>query len=361
MENTEALTQFLAEYKDYVEKVLAPTRQELRDLFKGWQTTGHWAAREETKDDRRANRANPSPVQRVYSRIKRPESVVDKIKRKRASFPDGLIPASFQSMTDTLGVRLVIYFLTHLPMVDRELRRSGLFEISSLHQPVAYLSADLATRLSLQHLNPIQKDSGYASIHYILRLKDSKIPLSRRPWFELQLRTLTEHTWGEIEHVLGYKPDKRTSFAVRKQFQIIGKLLEAIDEHFNFLFEELSRFQTEVEYDDSAPLNAENLPAVLVDVGLGCAQKEIDGLLKLLVSRGVENPGALREIASTRTLEIVRSTYYNEKGRPPNNFEAVASLATLMGVLSEAEQTERVKAQIAFLNVWDDFKRDGLV
>jgi putative GTP pyrophosphokinase len=357
MEKPEALTQFLDEYKNHVQSVLVPTRQEVRDLFRDWQTTSHWG-REETKDDRTPN---PSPVQRVYSRIKRPESVVDKIKRKAESFPDGLVPASFHAMTDTLGVRLVIYFLRHLPMVDRELRHSGLFEISETHRPVAYLNADLATRLSLQHLKLVQKDSGYASIHYILRLKNSSLPRSERPWFELQLRTITEHTWGEIEHVLGYKPDKRTSFAVRKQFQIIGKLLEAIDEHFNFLFEELSRFQTEVAYEDSDPLNAENLPAVLVDVGLGCAQKEIDGLLKLLVSRGVENPGTLRKIATTRTLEIVRSTYYSEKGRPPNNFEAVASLATLIGALSEAEQAEKVKAQIAFLNTWEEFKRDGLV
>lgn len=175
------------------------------------------------------------------------------------------------------------------------------------------------------------------------------------------MRTLTEHTWGEIEHILGYKPNKRTSFAVKKQFQIISKLLEAIDEHFNFLFEELLRFQIEVEFEETDPLNAENLPAVLSDLGLGCAQREIDGLLKLLVSRGVVNVRDLRGLATERTREIIWSTYYAHKGQPPNNFEVVASLAAILGCDDESEKAQRVKAQIEFLNVWEELKQAGSV
>lgn len=70
------------------------------------------------------------------------------------------------------------------------------------------------------------------SVHYILRLKKEVAFASQSPWFELQVRTMTEHTWGEIEHVLGYKPEKGTSFTIQKQFHIISKLLGAVDEHF---------------------------------------------------------------------------------------------------------------------------------
>lgn len=183
--------------------------------------------------------------------IKRPESVVDKIQRHPGFFTQGLTENSFHFMNDTVGIRVVLYFLRHLPAIDREIRQHNNLEVSEAYPPKAYLNADLATRLSLNHLNPVQKESGYASLHYILRLRQSAVPIEVRPWFELQVRTLTEHTWGEIEHILGYKPDKRTSFAVKKQFQIISKLLEAIDEHFNFLFEELLRFQVEVAYEEN--------------------------------------------------------------------------------------------------------------
>ncbi|HKV34291.1 MAG TPA: hypothetical protein VJP89_08225 [Pyrinomonadaceae bacterium] len=356
MADPQTLERFLKGYKGYVETVLVPTRLEVKELFGEWEQSAHWDA-----VDANNRRPTPSPVQKVYSRIKRPESVVDKIQRHPGFFVNGLTDESFERMNDTLGVRVVLYFLRHLPAIDREIRNHKNLEVSEVYRPKAYLNADLAARLSLNHLNPVQKESGYASLHYILRLRESSVPADVRPWFELQVRTLTEHTWGEIEHILGYKPDKRTSFAVRKQFQIISKLLEAIDEHFNFLFEELLRFQVEVEYVDADPLNAENLPAVLADLGLSCAQREIDGLLKLLVSRGVNSVRDLRGVATARTREIVWSTYYAHKGQPPNNFEAVASLAAVLGCDDESEKVQRVKAQIEFLNVWEELKKAGTV
>ena len=210
--------------------------------------------------------------------------------------------------------RVVVYFLSNLPLIDREIHNNELIELSQENPPIAYLSEDVLYRLGLTHLKRGQKDSGYASIHYILRFRTSSVSKDQRPWFELQVRTLAEHLWGEIEHILGYKPDKRTSFAVKKQFQIISSQLSSIDEHFNLLFEELSRFQEEVTYRDSDPLNAENFPAVLSEIGAGCAQKEIDGLLKLLNSRGIESVGTLREVATSKCMEIIRNTYWKHEG-----------------------------------------------
>jgi len=164
--------------------------------------------------------------------------------------------------------------------------------------------------------------------------------------------------WGEIEHVLGYKPEKRTSFAVRKTFQILSSQLTAIDEHFNLLYEELSRFQEEVNYPDTNPLNAENLPPVLNDLGIGCAQREIDGLLKLLASRGFRSVGDLRKEASERRLEIVRNTFRSSEGREPGNFEVVAGLAAIRGVDDEDGIAAAVREQIAFLEAWLKMRKD---
>jgi hypothetical protein len=134
-------------------------------------------------------------------------------------------------------------------------------------------------------------------------------------------------------------------------------MLAAIDEHFNFLAEELSRFQEEGEDNDVDPLNAENLPRVLAELGLGCAQKEIDGLLKLLVSRGVRQVGLLRGLRNTKHLDIIRHTYHATEGRPPSNFEVVANLANIVGCSGEDEVIERVRAQIESLNMWLEILR----
>lgn len=357
------MKRFLGEYKNYVETVLAPTRKEVLAIFGQWRKPGYWEYPDPEQGPEHRSAASPAPVQRVHTRIKRAESVVDKILRRPDVFDRGLVPESFRKMNDTLGVRVVLYFLCHFPLIDGQVTRKlePLLEVSPEYKPKAYLAEDLIKQFSLVHLDRPKKESGYASVHYILRLKNSAIPIEDRPWFELQVRTLTEDTWGEVEHLLGYKPEKRTSFAVRKQFQIISKLLGAIDEHFNFLFEELSRFQSEVKYTETDLLNAETLPPELSELGLGCAQNQIDGLLKLLTSRDVTTVLSLRSLAQQRTLEIIRNTYTLVKGRPPKNFEVVANLANLAGCDDEEEQIKRVKEWIAFLDAWEELKDKGLV
>src|SRR5205085_1424653 len=200
------------------------------------------------------------------------------------------------------------------------------------------------------------KESGYASIHYLVRLREPATANGDNPWFELQLRTLCEDLWGEIEHVLGYKPEKRTSFAVRKQFRIISRSLETIDDHFNFLYEELSRYQEERPISEADLLNAETLPTVLAETSIGCAQNEIDGMLKILASRGIRTVGEIRAVGTPHSTQVIRNTYRLVEGREPNNFKMVTNLANLPGVDSDVEIVRRVKAQIELLKSWLEFR-----
>ena len=341
------VSQFVKEYDTYARTVLRPSRDELKRLFKSWKDPNYWAKHG-------AGRLPaPSPIQRAITRIKRPESVVDKILRKPSSFPLGLDPSTIPEMTDALGGRAVVYFLQNLPLVDRELRDSTQLEVSAKDPPTAYLSQELAEQLGLTRMHVARKASGYASLHYIVRFRQTVLGSEPTPWFELQVRTLVEDVWGEIEHVLGYKPGKRTSFAVTRQFRIIASELTAIDEHFNLLFQELTRFQSEGTVRDSDPLNAENLPAVLSELSIGCAQGEIDGELKLLASRGINSVGELREQATGRRLDVIRRTYHDYRSRSPTDFETVAALAAARE-LDEGHPglSEAVKAQIDIVEAW---------
>ena len=352
MKQAERLKAFLEQYQAYVQEVLAPTLDEAKAVFDSWKEPSYWV-----KFAVGSRMPIPSPVQRVHSRIKRPESVVDKILRSPQFFSDGLEPTSFKCMRDTIGFRVVAYFLSAFPMINRELLNSDALEVARDDPPTAYLSADLMHRLGLANeLKRGTKESGYASVHYVVRLRESSVPRGDRPWFELQVRTLAEDIWAEIEHVLGYKPSKRTSFAVSKQFRILSAQLQAIDEHFNFVYEELCRFQEESAYSDSDPLNAENLAAVLAPVGLKCSQREVDSLLKVLVSRGVRRVRDFREVATIAGIELIRNTYVNVAGRAPSTFEVVANIANLHRV-PEAEASEAVRGQIQYLQAWDSWKK----
>lgn len=348
------LQRFLAAYEGYVRDVLQPTQDEIRAILTDWQRPEHWVKY------KRTNRIPiPTPLKVVYSRIKRPEQVVDKIFRKGERYPAGLEAASFRAMHDALGVRIVVFFLSHLPLVDRELRTSELFEVSTAEPPTAYMSSNQARVLSLEHLIQEEKESGYSSVHYVLRLRRPAAGASdERPWFEVQVQTAAQELWSEMEHHLGYKPGRRSSVTARRQFKILATMMSAIDEHFDLLYDELNRYQDAEDYADGDLLTAENLSAVLAEHGLSCAQRDVNNILKLLDSRGVGRVRDLRQLATPKRLAIIRSTYLGVSGRLPANLEVIATLAALRGASSESAEVERIKAQISYRGAWDSIRQE---
>ncbi len=353
IKDPERLNSFLVEYEQYAKAVLQPTQIEIMNLFGQWEIPDYWE-----KYKRTSRISTPTPIQGIFSRIKRPEQVVDKIFRQPENYPGDLTSENMHRMHDAIGVRVLVYFLCHLPLVDREIQNSEQFEISREEPPAVYMSEEQTKVLSLTHLNRISKESGYSSVHYTLRLKKSQIPEPDRPWFELQIRTVAQQLWCVTEHHLGYKPVKRANVAAKRQFKILSKMINAIDEQFNFLYEELNRYQEEVSYQDTDLLDAENIPSVLAEIGLSCAQRDINNILKFLFSRGVETVNDIREIATPRNLEIIRNTYLSETGRQPLSLEMIATLASLKGAPTEEEEVKLIKSQIAYRGAWDEIQQE---
>ncbi len=347
------LNSFLSAYETYVQERLKPTQTDVMTVLDRWSQPEHW---------RKYKKANtvpiPSPVRTLFSRIKRPEQVVDKVYRKALEYPEGLHPDSFHTMHDTLGVRMLVYFLSHLPLIDREIQSSPHLEISTAKPPVAYMSPDQAKLLSLDRLHQQEKESGYGSLHYILRLKKEEGEVKENPWFELQVRTLTQELWCVTEHHMGYKPGKRPNLAAMRQFKVLSKMLGAIDEQLNLMYEEMNRFQEETSYESNDPLNPENLPSVLDEFGLHCAQRDINNILKLLYSRGVETVQNLRNLATPHRLEIIHNTYLSSLGRPPVSLEVAATLAALQGADNHQEEVKRINSQIAYRGAWDSIRQE---
>lgn len=352
--DADQLDEFLRDYERYVKHVLQPTQLEVSEQLARWQHPDFWS-----KYKRAQRLPIPTPVQRIFSRIKRPEQVVDKVFRKPQDFPEGLEPVSFRRMHDTIGVRILVYFLSHLPLIDRELRSCQAFAISTEQPPKAYMSSYQAQVLGLDHLRAEEKESGYSSVHYVLRLEHGRVPPGERPWFEVQVRTLAQELWSTMEHHLGYKPGRRPPLGARRQFKVLSKMVAAIDEHFNVLQEELQRYQEMIDVDDADPLTAENLPGVLAEVGMSCAQRDLNNILKFLFSRGVETVHDLRELAAPSRIDSVQHTYLSEIGRTPSNLEVVAALAALQGIPLEEGQARRIVAsQIAYRGAWNGIRRE---
>ena len=65
------------------------------------------------------------------------------------------------------------------------------------------------------------KESYYTSIHYVLRPNSKSIATC-----EVQVRTLLEETWGEIDHAMNY-PHSTNDRYCKEQLKIFAKLIGA--------------------------------------------------------------------------------------------------------------------------------------
>lgn len=353
MNKAEQFREFLINYEIYLNEVLKPEHRKAVHLLERWQQPDYWS----NYAMGRGGSVYPSPIKAIYTRIKRPERVVDKILLKPKEYPDGISSVSFQKMHDCIGARVIVYFLSQLPYIDRELRTSGAIEVSTQNPPKAYLSADLLNRFGLSHLAHKEKESGYTSLHYVIRLKNNSKSGNPHPWFEVQVRTLAQELWSEMEHILGYKSETRTNFSAKRRFQILSRELCSIDEHFNLIYEELLQNQETLKPDSSDILSTENLPYALSLIGVQCAQQDFNTILTLLHSRGVNTIKDFLKLSTPRRMDTINNTYVTVMGRPPTSFELVASLGALKDADRKKEEPHHIASQIEYSRYWNRVRK----
>lgn len=78
---------------------------------------------------------------------------------------------------------------------------------------------------------------GYKSVHYLVNLSAARVALPeyerfRSVVFEVQVRTILQHAWAEIEHDIQYKSSASIPRDIRRRFMSLAGLLEIADREF---------------------------------------------------------------------------------------------------------------------------------
>ena len=339
------LREFVEAHRQYAEKTLVPVQNTLTELLSSWRRPEYWHKLIDREEE-----PVPTPVQRIRVRIKQAGAVVRKVMAKPDRFPDGFSSESFRSMTDAIGARVVVYFLSSLPLIDKEIRQCGWFEVSTEHLPHAYMTETTRASLGLD-IECRTKPSGYTSIHYILRLRREIQPVGERPWFELQLRTLTQDVWAEIEHLLGYKY-RTSSPMAQAQLRLIGQLLGTIDEYFDYMVGELSSSRTKDKLDESSSLTVLNLPRILASHGLSCSQYDIEGMLKMAKGCGIKTVRDISDVLTKENIDRVSNAARVALGRLPVGSELVPALL-LFGRVPDTERDDMLARWAEFIKMFE--------
>lgn len=139
-------------------------------------------------------------------------------------------------ITDLVGFRIVAFYATDInaiaEMIDRE------FVIDEEN--------------SIDKRKAIEPDRfGYMSLHYIVSLKKTRADLPeyincKDFKFEIQIRTILQHAWAEIEHKLGYKSKSSMPSEIKRSLSILSGTLELIDNEFISIRDRLDNYDTHV-------------------------------------------------------------------------------------------------------------------
>jgi GTP pyrophosphokinase len=159
----------------------------------------------------------------IRKRLKNEDHLRSKIDRKLA---DGVAIDSnniFERITDLAGVRVIHLCQGQFAAIHEvilEKIEDGDWFINE--EPLAYTwdpeSEQFFRRFGLR---VERKESFYTSIHYVVKpRRDSYISC------EIQVRTLFEEIWGEIDHTLNY-PQQNEDVVCQEQLKVLAKLVGA--------------------------------------------------------------------------------------------------------------------------------------
>jgi ppGpp synthetase/RelA/SpoT-type nucleotidyltranferase len=166
----------------------------------------------------------------IESRVKSANSFRDKALREKYDEP-------VNEITDLAGIRIIALFEKEIHQISDIIK--DLFKIDYKR------SEDKSDLLDADKM-------GYKSIHYIAELNEDKIYATELEnfaglKFEIQIRSILQHAWAEIEHDRNYKFKGKLPKHLQRRFYALAGMLEIADREFNTLSEEVETFRQNKE------------------------------------------------------------------------------------------------------------------
>lgn len=163
----------------------------------------------------------------IEHRVKEIESLRVKISRYGEWYQ------SFSDLHDLFGARVICYFSDDIDKVTKII--STIFDVDYEK------SSDKRETIDAESF-------GYLSVHYICSLKkDEGYPEELTSIkFEVQIKTMLQHTWAMVNHDLGYKSDFGVPRVVTRQLARIAGLLETADDEFVRVKDTIKEYESSI-------------------------------------------------------------------------------------------------------------------
>ena len=168
-------------------------------------------------------------IHKIESRCKEVDKLDEKINRKNNKYNDIL------EITDIVGIRIITYFEDEVDIIASIIEEEFVKDYDN----------------SIDKRNLEMDRFGYKSLHYVVSLNDERKELTEYKRFkdikfEIQIRSVLQHAWAEIEHDIGYKSELSLPNSVKRNFYRVAALLETADIEFVKIKDQLKEYKLNV-------------------------------------------------------------------------------------------------------------------
>ena len=163
----------------------------------------------EVLNDEFSFRNSRNPIESITSRIKKPVSIAEKLRRMGCPLT---LESVSENLNDIAGIRVICSFIDDIYMVAELLARQ-----------------DDITVVRVKDYIQKPKPNGYRSYHMIVEVpvffSDGKRPMR----VEIQLRTVAMDFWASLEHQMKYKKDSADRPEIAAELKSCAETIAATD------------------------------------------------------------------------------------------------------------------------------------
>ncbi|MSA00219.1 MULTISPECIES: GTP pyrophosphokinase family protein [Lactonifactor] len=170
-----------------------------------------------------------NPIEHVKSRIKKPESIVKKLKKNGY---ESSIENMVKYVNDIAGIRITCSFTSDIYRIADMIAKQSDLKI-------------LALKDYMKH----PKESGYQSYHMLVTvpifLSDSVVDTK----VEIQIRTVAQDFWASLEHKIYYKFEGNAPDFISEELKECAKIVAQLDAKMLSLNESIKKVEANASGD----------------------------------------------------------------------------------------------------------------
>ncbi|MFK4302623.1 MULTISPECIES: GTP pyrophosphokinase family protein [unclassified Paenibacillus] len=172
-----------------------------------------------------------SPIEHTKSRLKSPESIMNKMLRKNSELS---LAAVKDNIKDIAGLRITCSFISDIYDVSDMLQRQSDLKVLEVKDYIK---------------NP--KPNGYQSLHLLIQVPVFMSDCQELVCVEVQIRTIAMDFWASLEHKIFYKYNQSVPESLTRELKNAADSANALDLQMERLHREIKEIKDAQGEEDS--------------------------------------------------------------------------------------------------------------